>query len=70
MRVLKASDYQKRKLQGEQREGFKINFVKDADGNWIIGKGILENPAFADLRSSLERLNEIEHNPIIEDGQL
>ena len=70
MTVLRASEYQKNNLHGQRRGNHVIEFTRDADGEWVIGKGILDNNHFDDLKSKLVRLKEIEHNPIIEDEQL
>lgn len=64
-KVLKASDYQKRKLHGERRGNAIINFEKDADGNWITSVNVLRDARFADLESKLKRLVEIDYKPIV-----
>ena len=69
MTVLRASEYQKGNLHGQRRGNHIIEFTQDANGEWIIGKGILDNPHFSDLRSKLVRLTEIEYAPPIEENE-
>lgn len=68
MTVLRASEYQKGNLHGVQVGNHRIEFTKDGNGEWIIGKQVLDNPVFAEYRSKLIRLTEIEYvPPIMED---
>jgi len=69
MKVLRASEYQKKNLHGQRRGNHVIEFTKDANGDWITGKNVLNNPRFEDLHSKLVRLTEIEYAPPIEENE-
>ena len=69
MKVLRASEYQKKNLHGQRMGNHVIEFAKDANGEWIIGKAVLNNPRFEDLQSKLVRLTEIEYAPPIEENE-
>jgi len=63
MKVLKATTEQYNELNGYQNGNSVLQFVKDAEGNWIVGKSVLTDDAFLAIRPQLELLEEIEHNP-------
>lgn len=63
MKVLKATPEQKQQLEGEYLNGYKLEFTQDADGNWIVGVGVLNNPSFASIHDELAELEIIPHNP-------
>lgn len=63
MTVLKATEQQKAILESFTNGQWVIRFVEDADGNWIIGKSILENSKYAQVRNELLALEEIDYNP-------
>ena len=65
MKVLKATEAQYNDLNGYANGNSKLEFVKDAYGNWIVGKLVLSDIAFLPIRPQLEELEEIEFNPII-----
>lgn len=68
MIVLKApTAYRKNKIEGLTSGTNLIRFVKDADGNWIIGKEILKDPVFNHLQSEFLGLEEIEFKPVIQE---
>ena len=63
MKVLKATQQQKDSLESFTNGQWVIRFVEDAGGNWIIGKSILENSKYAQVRNELLALEEIDYNP-------
>lgn len=67
MIILKATQEQYVKLNGYENNNSKINFIKDADDNWVIGKNVLEDPDFAAIKEDLLLLEEIEFKPVVSD---
>lgn len=41
----------------------RVPFVKDSQGNWIIGLGILEDESFSDIKPKLLELAEVDILP-------
>jgi len=69
MIVLKALTYhQKKKIEDLTSGSYLIRFVKDNNGSWIVSKNILNDLNFKNLKSEFEHLEEIEYNPIVENG--
>ena len=62
MIVLKATDEQKDRLEGTHLNGY-LQFIQDADDNWIVGVGVINNSNFIEIREELNSLERIEHNP-------
>lgn len=67
MKVLKATTEQYSALNGYRNGNSVLQFVEDEVGNWIVGKSVLTDEAFLAIRPQLESLEEINHNPIIEE---
>lgn len=67
MTVLKATQQQKESLESFENGQWVIRFVQDADGNWIIGKSILENSKYSAVKNELSQLEEIPYNPKAEE---
>lgn len=63
MTVLAATQNQYNALNGYRNRNSVLQFVKDADNNWIVGKQVLTDEAFVAIRPQLEALEEIDHNP-------
>ena len=63
MTVLKATQEQYNALNGYRNRNSVLQFIKDADGNYIVGKNVLTDDAFLDIRPQLEELEEIDFNP-------
>ena len=63
MEVLKANTQQYEALQGFANGNHIINFSQDADGNKIIGKEVLTDDKFLEIRNQLEQLEVIPYNP-------
>jgi hypothetical protein len=61
--VLKATEQQKKDLEGNYNNGNIIRFIQDADGNWIIGEDVLTDPNFAEVHDQLNELGKIEYKP-------
>jgi hypothetical protein len=64
MIVLKATQAQYEALNGHTYKVSKLEFVKDANNNWIVGKEVIHNGNFLDIRSQLLELEEIEYIPV------
>jgi len=63
MEVLKANTQQYEDLQGFANGNHIIDFSSDADDNYIIGKQILTDDKFLEIRNQLEQLEVIPYNP-------
>jgi len=63
MEVLKATEQQKQELEKKYLKWCELEFVEDADGNWIVGVGVLTNLNFAPIHDELAELEIIPHNP-------
>ena len=63
MDVLKANTQQYEVLQGFANHNHIINFSLDADDNYIIGKEVLTDYKFIEIRNQLEQLEVIPYNP-------
>ena len=63
MEVLKANTQQYEDLQGFANGNHIINFSLDADDNYIIGKQVLTDDNFLEIRNQLEQLEVIPYNP-------
>ena len=63
MDVLKANTAQYEVLQGFANGNHIINFSLDADDNWIIGKEVLTDDKFLEIRNQLGQLEVIPYNP-------
>ena len=67
MIVLKAPTYyRKKKIQDLTSGSHLIRFITDANGNYIVGKQILNDSNFKHLKAEFEHLEEIEYFPIEE----
>ena len=63
MEVLKASLEQFSNLEGFSNGNSYIKFTQDADDNYIIGKEVLTDDKFLEIRNQLEQLEVIPYNP-------
>jgi hypothetical protein len=63
MEVLKANTQQYESLQGFANGNHIIDFSQDADDNHIIGKEVLTDDKFLEIRNQLEQLEVIPYNP-------
>ena len=63
MEVLKANTQQYEVLQGFANVNHIIDFSLDADDNYIIGKEVLTDNKFLEIRNQLEELKVIPYNP-------
>ena len=59
MEVLKANNAQYEALNNFTNENSHISFIQDADGNNIIGKEVLTDDKFLEIREELEQLEVI-----------
>jgi len=63
MEVLKANIQQYEVLQGFANGNHVIDFSLDADDNYIIGKQVLTDDYFIEVRKSLQELEIINYKP-------
>ena len=63
MKVLKANTQQYEDLQGFANGNHIIDFSSDADDNYIIGKEVLTDDKFLEIRNQLKQLEVIPYNP-------
>jgi len=63
MEVLKATTKQKNDLSGTYPNGHVLQFIQDADGNWVCGVGNIDNPKFAEIKDQLSQLEVIDYKP-------
>ena len=63
MEVLKANSEQYEALNGFTNGNSHISFIQDANDNWIIGKEVLTDDKFLEIRNQLEQLEVIPYNP-------
>ena len=63
MEVLKVNTAQYEALNGFTNGNSHISFIQDANDNWIIGKEILTDDEFLEIRNQLEELEVIPYNP-------
>ena len=63
MEVLKANTQQYEDLQGFANGSHIIDFSSDADDNYIIGKEVLTDDKFLEIRNQLEQLEVITYKP-------
>lgn len=66
MKVLKATQEQYEMLNGYQFGVSRLEFVKDADDNWIVPDAVKNDRNFEGIYPQLMALEEIDFNPIIE----
>jgi len=63
MEVIKANEKQYSNLNGFKNSSHKLEFLKDFDNNWIVGKEVLTDDKFLEIRNELEQLEVIPYNP-------
>lgn len=63
--VLKATNNQFNSINGYTNGASTIQFKLDGNGNYIIGRQVLFDDAFVEIRDELEMLEEIEYLPPI-----
>ena len=63
MEVLKANSEQYEALKNFSNGNNYIDFIEDADGNYTIGKEVLTDDIFLEIRDQLEQLSIINYNP-------
>ena len=61
MKVLKATKTQYNALNGFQNGLSMLQFAKDGNDNWIVGLEVLNDNNFAEIRTQLNELTQIEY---------
>jgi hypothetical protein len=65
MKVLKATLKQKKALQGTYKNGAVLQFIEDANGNWVVNVNVLTDHSFEAIHADLSNLTEINYVPKI-----
>lgn len=66
MIVLKATNKQKKELEGFYKNGSLLEFTEDNNGNFIVNENVINDEDFSEIKSKLQALNKIEFNPKID----
>ena len=61
MKVLKATKTQYNSLNGYENGLSQLQFAKDGNDNWIVGREVLNDNNFAEIRTQLNELTQIEY---------
>jgi hypothetical protein len=64
MKVLKATLYKKNKLEGIYKNGSVLQFIKDANNNYVVNDAVLFDSDFEEIKNQLEALPLIDYLPI------
>jgi len=65
MKVLKATQEQAEKLNGNYLNGSQIQFEKDKNGNFVVTENVLKDDDFIEIRDTLLNLPLVDYEPII-----
>jgi len=63
MKVLTPTQAQYDSLNGYTKGANTLKFVKDGNNNWIVGKEVVHNGNFLEIRAQLLELAEIDFIP-------
>jgi hypothetical protein len=63
MKVLKATLAQKQALEGTYLNGAVLQFVEDANGNWVVNQSVLNDANFDSIHEQLSTLPLIDFQP-------
>ena len=63
MELIKATEEQYSNLNGFRNGSHKLEFLKDFDDNLIVGKEVLTDNKFLEIREQLNQLEVITYNP-------
>lgn len=66
MIVLKATETQRKALEGFYLNETELKFIQDFNKNWVVNLAVLEDENFAEIKEQLSKLTQIEFiEPII-----
>jgi hypothetical protein len=65
MKVLKATLVQKNALQGTYKNGAVLQFIEDANGNWVVNENVLTDYSFEAIHADLSNFPKINYVPKI-----
>jgi hypothetical protein len=65
MKVLKATFEQKKELQGAYKNSAVLQFIEDANGNWVVNENVMNDPNFESVKEELSSLPQINYVPKI-----
>jgi hypothetical protein len=63
VRVLKATLAQKQALEGTYEEGYVLEFIQDANNDWVVNDKVVNNGHFLSIREQLQELPLIDYQP-------
>lgn len=63
MKVLLATNEQKKDLEGIYKSGSELKFILDFNNNWVVNKNVIDDGNFSDINKQLKELKEIEFIP-------
>jgi hypothetical protein len=61
MIVLKATETQRKALEGVYLNECELKFIKDFNNNWVVNLAVLEDENFAEIKEQLSKLKQIEY---------
>jgi hypothetical protein len=63
MKVLKATLAQKKLLEGTYKNGAVLQFIQDANNNWVVNDAVLFDSDFEEIKTQLQALPQIDYEP-------
>jgi hypothetical protein len=64
MKVLKATTAKKTALEGIYKNGAQLQFIQDANNNWVVNDAVLFDSDFEEIKTQLQALPLIDYLPI------
>ena len=64
MMVLKATTEQYNNINNYSNGSYVLQFIKDANDNWVVSENLLNEPVFGALHDQLNELERIEYEPV------
>lgn len=64
MIVLKATTEQYNNINNYSNGSYVLQFIKDANDNWVVSENLLNEPVFEAIHDQLNELERIEYVPI------
>ena len=61
MIVLKATETQRKALEGVYLNECELKFIQDFNKNWVVNLAVLEDENFAEIKEQLLKLKQIEY---------
>jgi hypothetical protein len=61
MIVLKATETQRKALEGVYLNECELKFIQDFNKNWVVNLSVLEDENFIEIKEQLSKLTQIEY---------